>query len=201
MASKREAEKLLQVMQTLDENIRIPEFTIDESVHFLDVQLTVREREVSTALYQKPTHLKVLLHFQSAHSASLKKNIVLSQLIRCYRLSSDLVLAGTQMWQFVQLMKELRWLPKRTARQIWNKFEQWLKREQVKKVVVEDRAAVETRLRPATLWLTNNVYTRPMCKTIAAFKKLLSASDQLKVYDTRVCSLTAKSIGAQCFAV
>ncbi len=75
LPSRQSAETLLHCMRNLDSNIRISEFTVGSAGHFLDVNIKIEHRQIVTTLYKKPTHLQVLLHYQSAHSTSLKLNI------------------------------------------------------------------------------------------------------------------------------
>lgn len=51
--------------------------------------MTVNSGAISTSLYCKPTDKHLLLHFDSAHPANLKKSIVYSQCLRTKRICSD----------------------------------------------------------------------------------------------------------------
>jgi hypothetical protein len=183
----------LHALQNIDPNIHISEFNTAKNVHFLDVTLTIEHNRIISSLYQKPSHLNVLLHFQSSHSPSLKQNIVLSHFIRIYKLSSNLEEAGYKMREFVYYMTRLRGLNNRIASQIWRRFLKWLESYLTS---YSERSHYE---RPATLYVSNNVFVNPFRKAIQLFTSSLSIEDQLKVGPTCVRTLTDRNIGVQCF--
>ena len=51
--------------------------------------MTMKAGAIATSLYCKPTDKHLLLHFDSAHPANLKKSIVYSQCLRTKRICSD----------------------------------------------------------------------------------------------------------------
>jgi hypothetical protein len=175
LPTRQSAETLLHCMRNLDSNIRISEYTVGSAVHFLDVNMKIEHRQIVTTLYKKPTHLQVLLHYQSAHSTSLKLNIVLSQLIRVYRLSTDLIQAGWEMRMFVKLMTEIRGLPQRKARWVWRRFKKWLYREN------QTEQCKTSPTRPVTLWLTNNTISKAFCNTLNPFLEELHPRERRKL--------------------
>ena len=95
--TRTDAETFANLAQTLDGNIRLSDVSIASSVHYLDLNISIGNSYLHYEIYSKPSHLRVLLDFQSAHSFNLKCNVVLSQLIRIYRLYSDLSKAGEAM--------------------------------------------------------------------------------------------------------
>ena len=169
--------------------MRLSEYVIGETAHFLDLNITILDACLHTSLYTKPSHLRVLLHFGSAHSNILKQNVVLSQLIRIYRLNTDLRLAGESMYIFIQLMIRFRNLKPRTARSIWTKFLNWLRR-QGRKSEVRDSLP---------LLVANNVFTQPFKRALDLFANSLSHSDQLKLGNLSVREQSGRALGQALF--
>ncbi|XP_041440270.1 uncharacterized protein LOC121400667 [Xenopus laevis] len=67
------------------------QFTVemsDKELHFLDVQLTIRNGAISTNLYRKGTDRNNLLHAQSFHNPSTVKAIPKGQFLRAKRIAS-----------------------------------------------------------------------------------------------------------------
>ena len=137
--------------------------------------------------------MRVLLHFQSAHSHNLKCNVILSQLIRLYRLHSDLSQAGLAMYIFIKLMGKLRALKPHTARFIWRKFLNWLRRPP------NETAPPLTYSGTLSLYLPNNTYHNPFQRAITNFLYSLSESDKVYLGKLRVIERSGRSIGASLF--
>lgn len=121
-----EAKTLIDAMQNADCNIKLSSFTIGKEVNFLDLKITLNDGLVHTEMYRKPSDLRVLLHAHSAHSAAVKRNVMCSELIRIYRLSSNLKTAGKQMREFMYLMRTVQQFKHQQIRLTWLKFKQWL---------------------------------------------------------------------------
>ena len=60
-----------------------------ESVHFLDTTVILKENQLQTSLYRKPTDRYSYLHPESFHPPHIKKSIVYSQALRYKRICSD----------------------------------------------------------------------------------------------------------------
>ena len=191
LKNRNDADVLIECLQNSDPNIRVSEFTIANIVHFLDLNILIDQGRLLTSVYSKPSHLRVLLHFDSAHSHSLKFNVVISQLIRFYKLNSDLVSAGEQMYIFIQLMIQFRNLPRHTARLIWNRFLTWLRNINSPKNF--------NRYLPISLYVPNNTYTRPFKMLLRNFLDSLTATDREKVGDLRVRERSGMPLGRTLF--
>jgi hypothetical protein len=191
LSSTEEAELLIRRFQTHDVNIRLSEYSISKSVHFLDVSISIEENRFVTSVYTKPSHLQVLLDFNSAHSYSLKCNVILSQLIRIYRLNSNLIIAGQSMYIFIKLMTALRNLSPRTARKIWGRFLNWLHRQ--------GSPRPPTRIIPLQLTLPNNVIDIPFRKAYANFAQSLSHTDELALGALHVRNSVNFNLGRSLF--
>src|SRR5262249_10299362 len=114
-------------------------YQIGPVVHFLDLTLKVvqtkgNDAKIVTEIYYKPTDLRVLLHYNSAHSVSVRHAVVYGQLLRIFRLCSDVATAARYTKEFLLLMRIVHALPHRSMRKIWNrfliKFRSGMKREQ-----------------------------------------------------------------------
>lgn len=67
-------------------------FTMEASpseVHFLDMRVLLKQAQISTSLYTKPTDTNNLLHFQSAHPTHCRRGIPFGQLLRLRRICTD----------------------------------------------------------------------------------------------------------------
>lgn len=191
LQSHEEADLLIEHFNSTDSNIRLSEQCVARTVHFLDLYITILGSKVTTALYSKPSHLRILLDFNSAHSTSLKTNIVLSQLIRIYRLHTDLSVAGNSMYVFIQLMINLRGLQQRTARRIWTRFISWVGRQ-----------GTPAKKRPESfvaLTVANNVFQQPFRRAIISFSHSLSHQDQQCVEGVGIREISGRSIGSLLF--
>jgi hypothetical protein len=124
----------------------------------------------------------------TAHATSLKINILLSQLIRVYRLSADLETAGYEMRMFMQLMIKLRRLPPRKARLVWRKFKIWLSRQNKM-----GHVKMPPTDRPVTLWLTKNVGANSFCKAIERFIERLPPQESRKLLNPRTSAQSASN--------
>ena len=191
--SKAEALNLINCFQTNDCNIKLSEFTVASTVNFLDLTLTLRNGLISYKIYTKPSHLRVLLDFSSAHSFSLKCSVVLSQLIRFYRLHSDLKEAGRAMFVFIKLMIIHRQLKPLVARAVWKRFLKWLRtpRQQV-----NERSEKFLNL---ALFMPNNTFTNPLKRSIEQFYASLQEKDQSKLGPLQIKQLAGRTLGRQLF--
>jgi hypothetical protein len=143
------------VIDSINPNIRAGDRTIAPDVHFLDLRLRIipktmkslspfqlattpgdhgityvvgRPTRVHISLYRKDTDLMCLLHHGSAHTRSLKLNVLFSQLVRIFRLSNDHMPAGWHMRQLVDTQIRFRCLSFRDARTVWSRFLNWAAR-------------------------------------------------------------------------
>jgi hypothetical protein len=194
--SRSDADVLIQFMQSADPHIKLSELTIASTVHFLDLNITIDGPRLTYSLYSKPSHLKVLIDFQSSHSFQLKRNVVLSQLIRTYRLHSDLQLAGESMYIFIQLMVKIRHLTCPTARKIWKNFIIWLTKQCQPTL---GQAKSYENQRPLTLLVHNNSFSNPFKRIIGQFCDTLAISDQEKLQKILIKERAGLALGRSLF--
>jgi hypothetical protein len=83
---------------------------------------------IHISLYRKDTDLMCLLHHRSAHTRSLKLNVLFGQLIRIFRLSNDNYVAGWHMRQLVDAQVRFRDLSLRDSRTVWSRLLEWVAR-------------------------------------------------------------------------
>jgi hypothetical protein len=162
--NREAAEDTVHIMNHINPNIKITEYTTATSVHFLDLKLdlvhfqpslrlilpftpTENELVVRISLYRKPSDLIAILHCESAHTWQLKMNTILSQCLRITRLSNDPISAGRNVFTLLAVMKHFRALPSRSLRRIRSK------------VIV---SFVRTQLLKAHHVRTGTVYTGPV---------------------------------------
>ena len=138
--------------------------------------------------------MRVLLDFESAHSFTLKCNVVLSQLIRIYRLHSDLSKAGEAMYLFIQLMVNFRHLTRQTARKIWRKFLNWLTK-QCGALVASELVPCQPNV---SFYLPNNCILDPIKRVVREFVQSLEEKDRLKV---SVKERAGRAMGRSLFVV
>jgi hypothetical protein len=120
---RADADKFLIAAAARDPNIRLSETNVGNSVHFLDLQISLNDRgRFETSIYRKESDLIVLLHHKSAHTTSVKDGVILSQLRRFLRLHTNYTEAGRCMYVFMRLMVQLRGLSPRRARFLWSTF-------------------------------------------------------------------------------
>ena len=87
---RADADKFLVAAAALDPHIKLSDTNIGKSVHFLDLQISLNDHgRFETAIYRKESDLIVLLHHKSAHAASIKDGVILSQLSRFLRLHTN----------------------------------------------------------------------------------------------------------------
>ena len=126
LRTQEEADRLIQVFQTLDTNIKLTDIQIGTTGHYLDIQLSLNDNGYFYfELYRKPSDLRVLLDYTSAHSVHVKDGVLLSQMIRISRLCSNHIVAENIIRDFTILMNRVRHVPKRTLRRVWNLFLKW----------------------------------------------------------------------------
>ena len=75
------------------------------SLPFLDVQLTICDREFNICVYRKPTFTGVLLHFNSIAPLSWKRGLINCLLHRAYLYSSNDSLLKTEITRIISLFK------------------------------------------------------------------------------------------------
>jgi hypothetical protein len=120
---RADADKFLIAAAARDPNISLSETNVGNSVHFLDLQISLNDRgRFETSIYRKESDLVVLLHHKSAHTASIKDGVILSQLRRFLRLHTNYTEAGRCIYVFMRLMVQLRGLSPRRARFLWATF-------------------------------------------------------------------------------
>ena len=69
--------------------INFTHVTSEESVNFLDTQVSIKNNEFSTSLYCKPTDCHQYLHFDSCHPYHTKKSTIYSQSLRVKKICSE----------------------------------------------------------------------------------------------------------------
>ena len=75
-------------LNSVDENLK---FTLEysrESISFLDTLVHLKDGEIWTEVYTKPTDSQSYLHFQSAHPSHMKNSLPYSQFLRVKRICS-----------------------------------------------------------------------------------------------------------------
>jgi hypothetical protein len=151
---------------------------------------------IRTRLYQKESDLKILLHFQSANAFIIKQNVLVNQLKRIYRLTSDYEEAGAQMRVFMHLMKSLREVRPRALRVVWRKFRVWLIAQ--RNTQTKQHAQTNKQV-PLTLWLRNNTFVPPFRKSLNTFLESLSESDRGELGQLAIRNGADKSVGLRLF--
>jgi hypothetical protein len=143
------------LIESVNVNIRAGDRSIGTDVHFLDLRLRIIPKtmrslspfelattsgdhgithalsgptRVHISLYRKDMDLMCLLHHGSAHSRSLKLNVLFSQLVRIFRLSNDHITAGWNMRQLVDTQIRFRCLSLRDSRTIFSRLLNWVAR-------------------------------------------------------------------------
>ena len=101
-----EVQMFLEVLNNQHPNLR---FTCEQasrpSLPFLDVQLTIWDREFNICVYRKPTFTGVLLHFNSIAPLSWKRGLINCLLHRAYLYSSNDSLLKTEITRIISLFK------------------------------------------------------------------------------------------------
>ena len=153
--SRPAATTCLNIMNSINPNIKIGEALISTRVHFLDTCIEVHPAgtnvSVSTHIYRKPCDLRVILHMQSAHSYTVKVGTIISQMIRMWRICSDHFEACREISDFLQCMREFRGLQTRTMRKIINRFLAWVCNDLI--------GSVEHRCTPKSSRMTSHAKT------------------------------------------
>lgn len=237
--NQADAEAIILALQQADSHIKIDTFTIDKEVNFLDLKiqlkstttvvgspLTTQSVSISTELYRKPTDLSVVLHAQSAHTLSLKINVLSSELIRIYRLNSDVHRAGYQMREFLYLMRKVQMVKHRVTRRAWSAFKHWLLKQAnpLRPPISPGNNHVPTQqqqpqplppppppqqnqhqlVKPRSfarhrLFLPNNAFRHTVVKAVNTFTESLSEMDRLKLTPITVSNRTSKCLGMHLF--
>jgi hypothetical protein len=83
---------------------------------------------IHISLHRKDTDLMCMLHHGSAHTRSLKLNVLFGQLVRIFRLSNDNCVAGWHMRQLVDVQLRFRDLSRRDSRTVWSRLLRWVAR-------------------------------------------------------------------------
>jgi hypothetical protein len=96
--------------------------------HELNMPTRSGPMRVHISLYRKATDLMCLLHHGSAHTRSLKLNVLFGQLIRIFRVSNDNYIAGWHMRQLVDTQIRFRDLSLRDGRTVWSRVLDWVAR-------------------------------------------------------------------------
>ena len=113
---------LNDLMNTSDPNIRLGTAEHGSSVNFLDLTVSIAERKLTFKTFHKPSSLLVTIHEDSFHTQHCKRNTVLSQLIRRYRLHSDVYDFQKSASIYLCLMHVIRAYPIKTIIRIWKEF-------------------------------------------------------------------------------
>lgn len=61
----------------------------DNSIHFLDVLVTIKEHKITTSLYRKPTHTGLYMLWDSNQNRRYKLGLIKTLVIRIYRICSS----------------------------------------------------------------------------------------------------------------
>ena len=81
--------QLHQAMNDFHPTIKLVMNHSSVSVPFLDTQISVKNGQLCTSLYRKPTDKMKLLHFTSSHPRQVKQAIPYSQALRVHRICTD----------------------------------------------------------------------------------------------------------------
>ena len=81
----------VEFLNTREPNIKFSTESSDKTVNFLDIQVSIRNRQIHTDLYTKPTDSHDYLLYSSAHPQKCKDSIPYSQFLRIRRICSDII--------------------------------------------------------------------------------------------------------------
>jgi len=81
--------KLVEELNKFHKSIKFEVSYSDKEVHFLDTTVYIKNGEILTKLYTKPTDRKQYLHYTSAHPTHVKKAIPYSQALRFRRITCE----------------------------------------------------------------------------------------------------------------
>ncbi|CAH2249555.1 Hypothetical predicted protein [Pelobates cultripes] len=84
-----EATEMVQYLNGLDTPIRFTSNISASSVQYLDLEILIKNHEITHCLYKKDTDRNTLLHNNSAHPRMLKKSLPKAQFLRVARNNSD----------------------------------------------------------------------------------------------------------------
>ena len=85
---RQKLEGFLERLNVFHDSLKFTWETSQEKVIFLDVVVRLREGELETELYCKPTDCHQYLHYKSCHPAHMKRSSVFSQGLRIKRICS-----------------------------------------------------------------------------------------------------------------
>ncbi|CAH2281855.1 Hypothetical predicted protein [Pelobates cultripes] len=95
--SQTEAHMMVEELNLLPTPIKFTANISEESVQYLDLELSYGDNRVQYTLFSKQTDRNTLLHARSAHPISLKKSIPKAQFQRVIRNNSDINKAELQL--------------------------------------------------------------------------------------------------------
>ncbi len=101
------------------------------------------------------------------------------------------------MYVFIQLMIKFRHLKRQTARIIWNKFENWLK----KRVEGVPAAGERERKSELSLFIPNNCVAAPIKRVLEEFFEGLDDNEKSEVQKLSVKERSGRSLGLSLFVV
>ena len=189
-ATKQSAEKALAIMRTLNKDVKIGDWSIGKDVHFLDLKITLchsyspyDDQEhapyFSCSVYRKDADLRVVLHFDSCHPWFLKTNVLLSQLIRFWRLCTDPLVAAEEINVFLHCMSTFRHVPHRTIRNALSRFVKWICRDLITQHTQHPfRASNKQACRRSICKLPFNLIEKPILVALRSIYERLTHSEQ-----------------------
>ena len=114
--------QIVELMNGTDTNIRLGAHNSGATVNFLDLTITLRNNGLHFKLYHKESNLLVTLHNRSAHSPHCKRNTIMSQLVRRFRLHSDISEFQESAAVFLVLMRVVRNYSVAYIIRVWKDF-------------------------------------------------------------------------------
>ncbi|CAH2299443.1 Hypothetical predicted protein [Pelobates cultripes] len=88
-STELEAQEMDQYLNELDTPIRFTSNISAPTIQYLDLEISVKEQDISYCLYNKDTDRNTLLHNKSAHPRMLKESLHKAQFLRVARNNSD----------------------------------------------------------------------------------------------------------------
>ena len=85
----KELKKFMEKFNNFTPNLRFTFESSEKSISFLDLIITVSDRELKTTLHMKSTDHHQYLHYASSHPEHAKRSVVFSQTLRISRLCSE----------------------------------------------------------------------------------------------------------------
>jgi hypothetical protein len=180
------ANRALRIMSTLDDNIRVGDYSIGRKIHFLDLNVELRYAVLPSrnlgpfclSVFRKDTDLRVIVDFASGHSPHIKFNALFGQLTRIWRLSNDMSLAADEITTLVACMRKFRNLSPRTTRKLLCKFRSWIVNDMLGYYAGRNVNDKFTRSRKCVCWLPFQLNEYRVQHTLDSLYDRLTSSEK-----------------------